>query len=104
MRKSAKEKTSYKFSIGARYVIERSSRSFTWNGVWNTTLSDPDKAKMSNEEIQAVAEWYRRVPEEMKRYVAFRYERMKDESVAEICEVFSAAEKLSKGARRASKS
>lgn len=55
---------------------------------------------MMNEEIQAAVEWYRRIPEEMKRVVAFRHERMKDASVVDLYGVFVTVEKLSKEAKR----
>lgn len=58
---------------------------------------------MAKEEIQAVVEWYKRVPEEMKRLVAFRHEVAKDEVVTILYEAFCAAEKLSKEVRRSSK-
>jgi hypothetical protein len=57
-----------------------------------------------NEEVQILVEWYRKVPEDLKRYVTFRHERMKDESVAELYEILRIAEKLSKEMKRASKS
>lgn len=59
---------------------------------------------MANEEVQMVVEWYKSVPEELKRFAAFRHERMKDESVAEFYGMLLTAERLSKEMKRAAKS
>lgn len=48
------------------------------------------------EEIKAVVDWYRQFPEDLKRYVTFRHERMQDPAVADLYHTLAAAKKLSK--------
>lgn len=55
-------------------------------------MSDIEKV----EEIKAVIEWYRQVPEAVKRNVTFRHERMHDPSVADLYHALAAAKRLLK--------
>jgi hypothetical protein len=55
-----------------------------------------EEEKRIIEETKIVIDWYRRVPEEVKQQAAFRYERMKDESYADLYHTLAAAKRLSK--------
>lgn len=48
------------------------------------------------DEIKALIDWYRQIPEDFKRYVAFRHERMGDPSMADLYHVLAAAKRLAK--------
>ena len=54
----------------------------------------------SEEEIEATVKWYEAVPDDFKRYVAFRYERMKDEAFSEFYELLALAKRLAKAWRK----
>lgn len=51
---------------------------------------------MLEEDIQAIIDWYKSVPEEFKKYIVFRHERVQDPSVRETYEIHRLAERLSK--------
>jgi hypothetical protein len=48
------------------------------------------------EDIQAVVDWYRKIPEAEIRDIIFRYERIGDQSVADLYQTLMAAKQLSK--------
>lgn len=55
---------------------------------------------MLEEENQAVVEWYKSMPEEFKKYIVFRHERVQDPSVAETYEIHRLAERISKALKK----
>lgn len=48
------------------------------------------------EELQALVDWYKNIPESYKQYVAFRAERVREQWAIEQSELFKLAEKAVK--------
>lgn len=54
-------------------------------------------------DLTVLVDWYKSVPEDLKKFVAFRHERIKDQEWSDLYHIFKLAERATKLLKKASR-